>query len=117
MSSKTLNLEHASIYVAESSPTDGKFEVWGTFYDAVPVSEDMPTERAQDLNTKVAQAINTRLSIFTKLLDLALRQDKLQPWQEIDVALTALGTQLEWGGLRGALETIRPEVERANSPK
>jgi len=107
-----MDFEHANVYTSVGEAADEKFEVWGAFYKVVPVDEDTPAERAQNLNERVSRAIGSRMSIFCQLLDLTLRQNSLRPWQEIDIALTALATLLEGSGLHGALEAIRPEVER-----
>lgn len=109
------NFEHASVYASGGPPVDVQFEIWGAFYGVVPVDESITRDRAQILNDKVSKAIGSRVDIFCRLLNLVLRQDSLQPWQEIDVALTALATLLEGTGLHGALEAIRPEVERVKS--
>ncbi len=112
MSVKVMNLEHANLYTTGSRTKGESFEIWGAFYDVVPINENTPEEQAQLLNDTVSQAISSRVEIFCKLLDLTARQSSVEPWQEIDVALTALATLLEGKGLHGALEAIRPQVER-----
>lgn len=111
-----MNLEHANVYTVGRQAESASFEIWGAFYHVVPINENTPEEQARLLNDTVSQAISSRVEIFCNLLDLTARQSSVEPWQEIDVALTALATLLEGKGLHGALEAIRPQVERVTSP-
>jgi hypothetical protein len=106
-----MDFRHIAIRVS-GDPLRDEFELKGSFYGVVPIDGDTPVNEAQTLNYKVTAAVQSRLRIFSQLLNLVLRQDSLKPWQEVDVALTSLATLLEGGGVVGALDVLRPEVEK-----
>jgi hypothetical protein len=50
--------------------------------------------------------------VFTRLMNVVARRcDSLEPWKEIDGAITTLAVLLAQGGLDAALGCIRPEDE------
>jgi len=109
----TVNFKHVCVRVTKELPEADifEYEIRGKFQDVVPLDSDTPCEKAAFLHGKVKGAVQTRLGVFGELLNLVLREGKLQHWQEVDVALTALAVLLERGGLDGAINAIKPEVE------
>lgn len=93
----------------------GEWSVRARFPDIVPVTEEMEKvelERAERIYGNVNLSMHLRFEIFCRILNLIARDDKIDYWRELDVCFHALVILLEEKGLNGALECIKPAIER-----
>jgi len=107
--------DDVSITIDEQEADLG-FAITAYFPNITPITERTSEEDAKKLHNNLSSSISTRLVAFTRLLDeVARKGTSLQPWQEIDGAITTLAVLLHQGGLDGALECIRPADEGVKS--
>lgn len=95
---------------------NGEFSVRAQFPDIVPVTEEMTEmepERAQKIYSNLNSSISTRVGVFFRVLNLIARTGTIDHWKELDVCVTSLIMLLEEKGLDGAIECIKPAIERA----
>lgn len=99
----------------EIKDEDSEFSVQAQFPDIVPIDVDTEPVRAALLYTNLSSSLESRLHVFFCILNLIARKGTIVHWKELDVCLTSLIMLLEEKGLDGAIECIKPAVERASS--
>jgi len=95
---------------------NGEFSAQVHFPDIVPVTaemEEMEPERASRIYANLNRSMHTRFDVFCRLLNLIARTGTIDHWKELDICLTSLSMLLEEKGLDGAIECIKPAMERA----
>lgn len=94
---------------------DGEYSVQAQFPDIVPVTEEMEEsepERAARIYRNLDNSMYIRFDLFCRILNLVARTGTEAHWRELDVCFTSLVMLLEEKGLNGALECIKPAIER-----
>lgn len=94
---------------------DGEYSVQAQFPDIVPVTEEMEKsdpERAARIYRNLDNSMYTRFDVFCRVFNLIARTGTIDHWKELDVCFTSLVMLLEEKGLDGALECIKPAIER-----
>lgn len=95
---------------------NGEFSVDARFPNIVPVTEEMvetEPERAKRIYENLNSSMHSRFDVFCRVLNLIARTGKIDHWKELDVCFTSLVMLLEEGGLDGAIECLKPAIERA----
>jgi len=91
---------------------NGEFSIQARFPDIVPVTDEMEPERASRIYDNLNRSMHTRFAVFCRLLNLIARTGSIDHWKELDICLTSLSMLLEEKGLDGAIECIKPAIER-----
>lgn len=95
---------------------NAEFTIRAQFPDIVPVTEEMEEmepERAKRIYENLNSSMHTRFDVFCRVLNLVARTGTIDHWKELDVCFTSLVMLLEEKGLDGAIECIRPAIQRA----
>lgn len=95
---------------------NGAFSVQARFPNIVPVTAEMvetEPERVKRIYENLNSSMCTRFRVFCRLLNLIARTGTIDHWKELDVCFTSLAMLLEEKGLDGAIECLKPAIERA----
>lgn len=94
---------------------NAEFSIRAQFPDIVPVTEEMEEmepERAKRIYENLNSSMHTRFDVFCRVLNLVARTGTIDHWKELDVCFTSLVMLLEEKELDGAIECIRPAIQR-----
>lgn len=92
---------------------NGEFSIKARFSDIVPVTEETEQERAKRIYENLNSSMHSRIGVFCRVLNIIARAEKIDYWKELDVCFTSLVMLLEEKGLDGAIECLKPAIERA----
>lgn len=92
---------------------NGEFSIKARFPDIVPVTEETEPERAKRIYENLNSSMHSRFDVFCRVLNMIARAEKIDYWKELDVGFTSLVMLLEEKGLDGAIECLKPAIERA----
>lgn len=92
---------------------NGEFSIKARFPDIVPVTAETESERAKRIYENLNSSMHSRFDVFCRVLNLIARTGKIDHWKELDVCFTSLVMLLEEKGLDGAIECLKPAIERA----